>query len=58
MSNIPEILNVISGKYDEWVPLKRIQDDATIVDEVKTISCDTRDFALGWYNSEAYGRTA
>lgn len=48
MSNIPEILNVISGEYDYWVPLKRIPDDATIVDEVKTISCDTRDFALGW----------
>ena len=48
MSNIPEILNVISGEYDEWVPLKQIADDATIVDEVKTISCDTRDFALGW----------
>ena len=48
MSNIPEVLNVINGEYDEWVPLKRIPDDATIVDEVKTISCDTRDFALGW----------
>ena len=48
MSNIPEVLNVINGEYDEWVPLKRIPDDATIVDDVQTISCDTRDFALGW----------
>lgn len=48
MSTIPDKLVVISGVYDDWVPLKRIPDDATIVDEVKTISCDTRDFALGW----------
>ena len=48
MSNIPEILNVISGEYDDWVPLQRIDDEATIVDDVQTISCDTRDFALGW----------
>ena len=48
MSNVPEVLNVINGEYDEWVPLKRIPDEATIADEVKAISCDTRDFALGW----------
>lgn len=48
MSAVPEVLNVINGEYDEWVPLKRIPDDATVADEVKTISCDTRDFALGW----------
>ena len=48
MSNIPENLTVIDGEYDEWVPLKQIADDATIVDDVQTIFCDTRDFALGW----------
>lgn len=48
MSTIPDKLVVISGEYDDWVPLQRIDDDAKIVDEVQTISCDTRDFALGW----------
>ena len=48
MSNIPEVLTVIDGEYDEWVPLRQIADDAKIADPVKTISCDTRDFALGW----------
>lgn len=48
MSNIPEVLKVIDGEYDEWVPLKQVADDAKIADTVKTISCDTRDFALGW----------
>lgn len=48
MSNVPDILRVIDGEYDEWVLLKKIVDDAEIADSVKTISCDTRDFALGW----------
>lgn len=48
MSNIPEVLNVIDGEYDEWVPLKQVADDAKIANTVKTLSCDTRDFALGW----------
>ena len=48
MSDIPEVLKIIDGEYDEWVPLKQIDDDATIANSVKTISCDTRDFALGW----------
>ena len=48
MSNVPDILKVIDGEYDEWVLLKKIVDDAEIADSVKTISCDTRDFALGW----------
>lgn len=48
MSNLPEVLTVIDGTYDEWVPLKTILDDARIVEDVQTISCDTRDFALGW----------
>ena len=48
MNKVPEILRVIDGEYEDWVPLKIIVDDAKIVDEVQTISCDTRDFALGW----------
>ena len=48
MSNIPEVLKVIDGEYDEWVSLKQVADDAIIADTVKTLSCDTRDFALGW----------
>ena len=48
MSNLPEVLTVIDGTYDECVPLKTILDDARIVEDVQTISCDTRDFALGW----------
>lgn len=48
MSSIPDILKVIDGEYDEWVPLKRIVDDVAIADAVQTIYCDTRDFALGW----------
>lgn len=48
MNKVPENLRVIDGKYEDWVPLKIIVDDAKIVDEVQTISCDTRDFALGW----------
>lgn len=48
MSSIPEVLNIIDGEYDEWVPLKQIADDAKIANTVKTLSCDTRDFALGW----------
>lgn len=48
MSAIPDKLVVISGEYDDWVPLQRIDDEATIADDVQTISCDTRDFALGW----------
>lgn len=48
MSNVPDTLRVIDGEYDEWVLLKKIFDDAKIADTVQTISCDTRDFALGW----------
>lgn len=48
MNKIPDILKFIDGEYEDWVPLKIIVDDAKIVDEVQTISCDTRDFALGW----------
>lgn len=48
MSTIPDKLVVISGVYDDWIPLQRIDDEVAIVDEVQTISCDTRDFALGW----------
>lgn len=48
MNKVPEILRVIDGEYEDWVPLKIIVDDAKIVDEVQTISCDTRDFAMGW----------
>ena len=43
-----EIIKVIDGEYDKWVPLKRIDPQAEIADRVQTISCDTRDFALGW----------
>lgn len=39
---------VIDGEYDDWVSLKRIDSAAKIADTVQTISCDTRDFALGW----------
>lgn len=48
MSNIPDVLKIIDGEYDDWVPIKQISDDATISPGVETISCDTRDFALGW----------
>jgi len=48
MSKVPEVLSVIDGEYDEWVLLKRIIDDVVVAEHVQTISCDTRDFALGW----------
>lgn len=48
MSNIPDILKVIDGEYDEWVPVKQIADDAMIADGVQTVYVDTRDFAIGW----------
>lgn len=44
----PDILKVIDGEYDEWIPIKNIDDDVEIVPRVETIYCDTRDFALGW----------
>lgn len=48
MNKIPDILKFIDGEYEDWVPLKQIVDDVKIADTVMTISCDTRDFALGW----------
>ena len=48
MSNIPEILIIIDGEYDSWIPLKQVIDNAKVADSVETISCDTRDFAIGW----------
>ena len=38
----------IDGEYDDWVQLNKIDLKATIADNVKVVSCDTRDFALGW----------
>ena len=43
-----EIMKLIDGEYDDWVSLKRIDPQAEIAESVQTISCDTRDFALGW----------
>ena len=43
-----EKLTIIDGEYDHWVSLRRIEPTATIADTVQTISCDTRDFHLGW----------
>ena len=45
---VPDILKVIDGTYDGWVPLKNIVDGAEIAERVLSIYCDTRDFALGW----------
>ena len=44
-----EIIRTIDGEYDDWVSLQRLDaQTTTIADTVQTISCDTRDFALGW----------
>lgn len=48
MRNLPDVLRIIDGEYEEWVPVKTIVDDVEIAARVQTISCDTRDFALGW----------
>ena len=60
MTNEQEVLRVIDGEYDDWVMLKKIVDDAKIADAVQTISCDTRDFALGWNfeQPESYKKAA
>ena len=48
IKSLPESLKAIDGEYEEWVHLWRIPDDVEISAGVETISCDTRDFALGW----------
>lgn len=42
------MIKLIDGEYDDWVDLDRIFKNAEIADSVKVISCDTRDFAIGW----------
>lgn len=43
-----EKLNVIGGELDDWVVINTINLDAEILDKVKSIYCDTRDFAITW----------
>lgn len=43
-----EKLSILNGVFEDWVAINKFNLDAEIADEVQTINCDTRDFALGW----------
>ena len=43
-----EQLKTITGEYPDWVSVKNIDPHAQLDDSIKVISCDTRDFAIGW----------
>lgn len=42
------MIEKITGEYDRWVRIKNMAENIKIEDNVQVMSCDTRDFAMGW----------